>query len=548
VYDTTADLAREGGRWKTRWTPALVQPGLDGSNRLRQHRLYPDRGEILGEDGDVIVTMRPVVRIGLDKSELSAEKVGPSARRLAALVDIDPKSYLSRVEAAGPKAFVEAIVFRATDQRRPPNRTVARIPGALAIDGERMLAPSAGFARPLLGSVGEATKEIVDGSDGAVVPGDQVGLAGLQRRYDQTLRGTPGVTVELVAAKAATPSPEPSTGASPGASPTPAAPTPSGYARPAQTLFEVDPTAGRDLSITLNVGLQGLGERVLADTKPASALVAIRPSTGAVLAVANGPGTNGQSIATVGQYPPGSTFKLATTLALLRAGLESDSRLDCPARITVDGREFKNYDDYPSGGLGRIDLGTALAQSCNTAFISQAGKVTDTELAAAAASLGLGVDYDVGFASYFGSVPAEAGATGHAASMIGQGKVQASPLAMAAVAGSVAAGKTVVPHLVDDITAKPKGEPLSAKEARQLRSMMRSVVTDGSGRLLADLDGPAVIAKTGTAEYGSKQPPRTHVWMIAAQGDLAVAVFVADGVSGSRTAGPLLERFLAGAR
>jgi cell division protein FtsI/penicillin-binding protein 2 len=306
--------------------------------------------------------------------------------------------------------------------------------------------------------------------------------------------------------------------------------------------------AGKDLSITMNIGLQKLAERVLADTGPASALVAVRPSTGAVLAVANGPGNDGQSIATVGQYPPGSTFKVATTLALLRAGLTADSRLDCPPRISVDGRAFKNYDDYPSDHLGRIDLRTALAQSCNTAFISQAGKVSDADLAAAAGSLGLGIDYDVGFSSYFGSVPSEDGATGHAASMIGQAKVQASPLAMAAVAGSVAAGKTVIPHLIDDVTAKSTGKPLTLKEARQLRSMMRSVVTDGSGRRLADLNGPDVFAKTGTAEYGTKQPPRTHAWMIAAQGDLAIAVFVTDGSSGSGTAGPLIERFLAGAR
>jgi cell division protein FtsI/penicillin-binding protein 2 len=76
---------------------------------------------------------------------------------------------------------------------------------------------------------------------------------------------------------------------------------------------------------------------------------------------------------------------------------------------------------------------------------------------------------------------------------------------------------------------------------------MRAVVTDGSASFLADVPGPAVAAKTGTAEYGTALPLRTHAWMIAAQGDLAVAVLVADGVSGSRTAGPLVERLLRGA-
>jgi cell division protein FtsI/penicillin-binding protein 2 len=64
--------------------------------------------------------------------------------------------------------------------------------------------------------------------------------------------------------------------------------------------------------------------------------------------------------------------------------------------------------------------------------------------------------------------------------------------------------------------------------------------------VLNDL-GDTVIAKTGTAEYGKKPPYSTHAWMIAGRGDLAVAVFVNDGESGSRSAGPLLHAFLSGA-
>ena len=133
--------------------------------------------------------------------------------------------------------------------------------------------------------------------------------------------------------------------------------------------------------------------------------------------------------------------------------------------------------------------------------------------------------------------------------MIGQAKVQASPLSMAALVASVQAGRTVIPHLVSATKAEPKGAPLTEGEAEQLQGMMRRVVTQGSaGIVLGDLDGPPVIAKTGTAEYGDDEPPETHAWMIAAQGDLAVAVFVADGASGSRTAGPLLADFLSRTR
>ena len=73
---------------------------------------------------------------------------------------------------------------------------------------------------------------------------------------------------------------------------------------------------------------------------------------------------------------------------------------------------------------------------------------------------------------------------------------------------------------------------------------MRGVVTRGSGSFLASLPGAPVLAKTGTAEFGDQQPLQTHTWMIAVHGDLAVAVFVDVGESGSQTAGPILEQFL----
>jgi cell division protein FtsI/penicillin-binding protein 2 len=90
----------------------------------------------------------------------------------------------------------------------------------------------------------------------------------------------------------------------------------------------------------------------------------------------------------------------------------------------------------------------------------------------------------------------------------------------------------------------PDHEPMSRGEAAALRGMLRGVVTSGSGIGLADVPGPEVIAKTGTAEFQGDRGIETHAWMIAAQGDLAVAVFVEVGQSGSSTAGPILEQFL----
>jgi cell division protein FtsI/penicillin-binding protein 2 len=224
--------------------------------------------------------------------------------------------------------------------------------------------------------------------------------------------------------------------------------------------------------------------------------------------------------------------------------------VSCPPTTVVDGKSFKNYDDYPPSGLGEISFEDALANSCNTAFISQRDKLEPRSLGQAAAALGLGVDHDTGFPTFFGEVGTPGSETQAAASMIGQGVVLASPMAMATVVASIEKGSAVLPRLLPDheVEQKEPAEPLTAGEADRLRSMMRAVVERGSGSVLADVPGGPVIAKTGTAEFGDEPPLPTHAWMVAGRGDLAVAVFVERGESGSQTAGPVLEQFLRSVR
>src|SRR5690606_13977945 len=169
-------------------------------------------------------------------------------------------------------------------------------------------------------------------------------------------------------------------------------------------------------------------------------------STGAVLVAASGPGSEGFITATLGQYPAGSTFKIATAHALLRAGLTPDSPVACTPTVTVDGYEFENYPGYPAGSVGTIPLREAIAQSCNTGLIAEHARITAADLAAAATSLGVGATMPDGaswpFPWFSGTVPADATGTAHAAALIGQGGVLVSPLAMAGVAASVAVGET----------------------------------------------------------------------------------------------------------
>ncbi len=536
TYDTTAHLVQDAegdAGWQVQWQPSTLIPDLTADERLRVDRQPADRAEVLGADDEVIVTDRPVGRYGLDKALIEEDEVGEQAERIAEAVGIDPQGFRERAEAMGPRAFVEAIVLRPEDAQETVAPDFTEIPGARVLEDEIPLAPSRHFARELLGRVGPATAEVVEASEGRVQPGDEVGLSGLQARYDDLLRGTPTIVVTAVDVAGC-------------------AEWPVCEDAPERTLVELAGEEPQDLRLTLDPQLQLKAERILhadADAdSPASAIVALRPSTGAVLAAASGPGSGGLNTATEGQYAPGSTFKVVTALALLRAGLTPDDVVACPDTTTVDGRSFKNYDDYPASAVGDVPFRTAFAHSCNTALIGRRDLLGEGDLAEAAAALGLAADHDLGYPAYLGQVPEPEGETEHAASLIGQGRVLASPLAMATVAASVQAGHTVVPHLVADTTASPEpAVPLTEEEAEQLRDLMRAVVTDGSGSFLADVPGEEVRAKTGTAEYGSPGEDgahETHAWMIGTQGDLAVAVFVETGVNGAQTAGPLLEELL----
>ncbi|WP_026075145.1 penicillin-binding transpeptidase domain-containing protein [Cellulomonas massiliensis] len=525
TYTTSAEMVRDDADvWRTTLTAADLAPDLTDGERLVVERDRPPRADVLAGDGSPIVEPRPVHRIGIDKTRVDAAGQAKAAASLAKALELDVDAYVQRVAAAGPKAFVEAIVVRDSDRGYDVAR-LAGMTGVNAVPDTLPLAPTRTFARPVLGTVGQATAELVEQSKGAVVAGDLAGLSGLQRQYDAQLRGRPGVAVTAVGADGAE-----------------------------RELFRVEAVAGTPLRTTLDVGVQKAAEAVLRQVGPASAIVAIRPSTGDVLAAASGPGGDGLSTATLGQYPPGSTFKVVTTLALLRAGLTPDSEVACTPSVDVDGREFRNFPDYPSDRLGTVSLRTAFANSCNAAFIAERDKAPMDEVAAAAGSLGLTGQADLGASGFFGEVPARADGTAHAAALIGQGQVLASPLGMATVAASVARGATVHPRLVvpDDgarsPSAAPDGgrdaEPLTADEADALRSLMRSVVTEGGATFLQDAPGGEVAAKTGTAQFGPTGGTKNHAWMIAVQGDLAVAVFVAEGDYGSTTAGPLLEDLL----
>jgi cell division protein FtsI/penicillin-binding protein 2 len=505
-YRTKAALAKRPEGWRVVWRPTLVYPRLDDNSRLGTVRQPAKRGDILDRNGTPIVTLRRVVRVGVERDKV--KDPAATAAAIAQLVDVDRRAYQQAIERAGPKQFVEAITLRARDAAKIESR-LEQIPGALAVEDRAPLAPTRGFARALLGTVSPATAEQLRKLGEGYAPGDSVGQWGLESAFERRLAGTPDRRIVIRVGGA-----------------------------PSRTLKRKRGKPGADVKTTLSIPTQRAAESALGETAKAEALVAIQPSTGDVLAVANRPSDSTFDRALDGRYPPGSTFKVISTAALLRDGMNTSQIVDCAKTKNVGGRSFRNFE---GGAQGPIPFARDFATSCNTAFVSLAGRLDPTDLQKTARDYGIGRTVKLPVATAATQAPPGSDDVARAATMIGQDKILASPLAMAGVAATVADGRWHAPRLVSTDPHRT-GPDLPANEQSTLKTLMRSVVTSGTGTALASVPGE-VMGKSGTAEFGPGDPPKTHAWFIAIRDDLAVAVLVERGQSGGEVAAPIAQRF-----
>ncbi len=516
-YAVPVRADKVGDRWLVA-TPAQGSPwhpdlAADGTFDLQ--RTSGRRGDLLDRDGDPLMPLGTVHAVQLDPVNATPE----SAAELETVVGATKGSLtqaLAKATASGSKAPIAVITYRDSDWE-PRQARIEDLEGVIAPTSEQPLGRTRTFAQPLLGSFGEVTAEMVQNSGDRYVAGDRAGRSGLQAQYDRRLAGTVGIRV-----------------------------TASGEG--GTTLFEKAPNDGADVETTLDLRVQDAAEKALADADLAvpGALVAIDVPSGQVVASANSP-TSGFDRALTGRYPPGSTFKVATSYAYLTRGITTPAaKVPCPTSVTVDGRQFTNFaGESISGSPTFFQNFTA---SCNTAFVGLAGGLADDDLTTAARALGIGAGWGdtIGVSGTFdGSVPTTTGGTDTAASAIGQGRVEVSPVSLAVMSASVGRGTFVPPVLVED-PADPAPRPvaLDGRAVAQLRSMMASVVSSGTGTAVRGAPGGPVRGKTGSAEHGSDPDVPPRVWFTGYQGDLAFAVLVEEGKSGGTVAAPIAKAFL----
>lgn len=518
-YDVpvTVELAGSGGdRWAVTLPKDHAQwhPELRTGATLTAKRTWGDRGTLLDRDGQALMPIGKVYPVQIDPARATPATV----RELEKVVDEPAGSLVAKLAAAtkaGSKAPIPVITYRQSDfdERKA---ALDALKGVIYPAREQPLAKTRTFGQPLLGSFGPVTAEQVTRSKGRYAAGDYAGLSGLQGQYDSVLGGTAGVQVTASTA-------------------------------PDTPLFAKDAVPGKDVKTTLSPTVQDAAEKALASTGDVpSALVAVDVKTGDVLASANSPAL-GFDRAMTGHYPPGSAFKVATTYALLTSGkVTPTTPVTCPKNFVVDGRSYKNFEGE---SLGTPDFSTDFAHSCNTAFVQLSTRLGDDDLAQAAGELGLtGWAKGVGVANAFdASIPDNNGKTDKASASIGQGRNVVSPLALAVLAGNVARGSTIAPALVTDPAvdgADRTPKELDAKVVGQLRTLMGEVVSRGTATVLQGTPGGTVRGKTGTAEFGTENPPETHAWFVGYQGDVAFAVLVEKGASGGGVAAPVAKKFL----
>ncbi|MEU1530450.1 penicillin-binding transpeptidase domain-containing protein [Streptomyces fagopyri] len=297
------------------------------------------------------------------------------------------------------------------------------------------------------------------------------------------------------------------------------------------------------LRTTLSASAQGAAEKAVARYAESS-VVAVKPSTGEVLAVANHR-ADGFNAAFLGKLAPGSTMKIISAATLIDNGITTaNGPAPCPDTATWQSQTFHNLTGMAP--QEKATLSDSFSRSCNTAFVKYADEVkVDSLTDEAQQRFGLGRNnWKTGIESFDGSVPASGGPD-TAANLIGQGQVQLSPLNMASVTATAMTGAfrqpvIVSPRLDNREIATAKG--LSPGTVAQLRTMMnRTAVSGTAAQVMAGLSG-RIGAKTGSAEVDAQS--RSNSWFTGYRNDIAAAAMTQQGGHGVDAAGPIVAAVL----
>ena len=474
TYDGQLNMVRDEGNWEVRWSATGLHPNLGENQTFALRADAPRRASVNERGGTDVLVPGYLYHYALDAKSAAGDLM-PTARAVAdALRPFDDTMDAQRLaeQASSSTGALDLITLRQSDHERV-SVALANRPGVVVTPRAELLPTDERFAPAIISQV---KKSVVDQLDG------QAGWRVVSVNQN-------GNDVDVLNEVAGAPAPS--------------------------------------VTISLDRAVQNAAQDAVNMVGKKAMIVAIKPSTGEILAVAQNAAADGDgSAATTGLYPPGSTFKIVTAGAAIERDMATpNTLLGCPGTADIGHRTVPNYGGFD---LGTVPMSRAFASSCNTTFAELASRMPPKGLTTAAAQYGLGLDYTIdGITTLTGSVPPTVDLAERTEDGFGQGKVLVSPFGMAMVAATVAAGKTPVPQLIEGRPTETSGErtPISPKMVDALRPMMQLVVTNGTAK---ELNGNGdVRGKTGEAEFigGS------HAWFAGYRGDLAFAALIVGGGS-----------------
>lgn len=490
-YEASMTLTKMDNEWTVRWEPSLLHPQLGANQHLELRSIEAQRANVISSDGAPVLAPGSVYRILIDPA--AADNAESAVKRVAADLDaarandatvpsIDTAEVLSNL---GDSTYSLAVVNAQVGEKL--QQDLAGIPGLVFNEEAAMVATDPTFAPDIVSRVGNIVDEELDGSNG----------------WRASIVTSNGAIISDVAYNA--------------------------------------PELAPSVRISLDYDVQRAAEEAVElRSGNKTMLVAMRPSTGEILAIAQtAEADKDGDVALTGQYPPGSTFKIITAAAgLANEGLSPASIVPCPGTMNIYGRIVTNYNSF---SLGNTSLDDAFANSCNTTFANISTELQPGQLKNVAMQFGLGIDYEIpGLDTITGSVPEGEVVLDRTESGYGQGYDLASPFGMALVASTAATGKVPTPVLISGHETKASATvpPLDPAVLSSLQSMMQSVVTDGTARGMKQT-GPQIRGKTGEAEINEG----SHAWFTGyREDDIAFATLVVFG-GGSEAATAVTDQF-----
>lgn len=474
TYDGQLNMVRDEGRWEVRWSTTNLHPRLGENQTFALRADPPPRASVNERGGTDVLVPGYRYHIALDAKAAGAELMSTARAVADALRPFDPAMDAQRL-AEQASSMAEPMSLRILNQA-DHDRVVGvlgRRPGVVITPHAAMLPTDERFAPAIIEQV---KKEVADELDG-------------RAGWRVVTVNQNGVDVDV--------------------------------------LTEVPGDPAPSVTISLDRSVQNAAQNAVNFTGKQAMIVAIKASTGEILAVAQNAAADAEGpLATMGLYPPGSTFKIVTAGAAIERDMATpNTLLGCPGHLDIGHRTVPNYGGFD---LGTVPLSRAFASSCNTTFAELASRMPPRGLTTAAAQYGIGPDYRIaGMQTVSGSVPPTVNLAERTEDGFGQGKVLVSPFGMALVAATVAAGQTPVPRLIEGSETVITGDrsPITPKMVEGLRPMMRLVVTNGTADDLAGAGD--VRGKTGEAEFAGG----SHSWFAGYRGDLAFAALIVGGGS-----------------